>query len=162
VLYPFQIGGKSHELEVKGCFFCHLLASLLLIAFGLIYLLSSEFMPYHAAAIGKSWTEVDPAFQILILALMKVTGGGFLASAFAIVILLFKAFRRGQRWSFWAIPITALIVSLSSLYVTINVALNTPASPPWMAAALGTILVTVGFIFSILPDAKAMQEERNS
>ncbi len=146
--------------KLKVAFFCHLLALLLLIAFGLIYLFRSEFMPYHAVAVGKSWAEVEPAFQILILALMKVTGGGFLASAFAIGIFLFKAFRKGQRWSFWAIPITGLIASLSSLYVTINVTVNTPASPPWIAAALGTILLTVGFIFSLLPDAKATQKEK--
>ena len=147
--------------KLKVAFLCHLLASLLLIAFGLIYLLRSKFLPYHAVAVGKSWTEVDPAFQILILALMKAIGGGFLASAFALVILLFKALRKGQSWSFWAIPVTGLIASLTSLYVSINVTLNTPASPPWMAASLGTILLTLGFIFSILTDAKAMQEEKS-
>ena len=147
--------------KLKVAFSCHLLALILLFAFGLIYLLRSEFMPYHAVAVGKSWTEVDPAFQILILALMKVTGGGFLASAFAIGIFLFKALRKRQRWSFWAIPVTGLIASLSSLYVTINVAVNTPASPPWIAAAMGTILLTVGFVFSIFSDAKTIQEEKS-
>jgi hypothetical protein len=89
--------------------------------------------------------------------MMKVIGGGFLASAFAISIILFKAFRQGQRWSYWAIPIAGLLASLSSLYVTIYIAVNTPASPPWIAAALGTILLIVGFIFSVLPGAKARQ-----
>ena len=91
--------------------------------------------------------------------MMKVTGGGFLASASAIIILLFKAFRKGLRWSFWAIPLTGLIVSLSSLYVTLYVALNTPASPPWIAAAVGLISFTAGYVFSILPDAKAMRTD---
>ena len=144
--------------KLKVAFICHLLASLLLIAFGFIYLFRSEFMPYHAVAVGKSWSEVDPAFQILILALMKVSGGGFLAAGFTIVILLFKALRKRLRWSYWVIPIIGLIVSLSSLYVTINVAQNTPATPPWMAAAMGTILLIVGFLFSILPDAKSIQK----
>ena len=146
--------------KLKVAFFCHLLAALLLVTFGVTYLLRSEFMPYHAVAVGKGWTEVEPAFQILILNLMKVTGGGFLASALAMIILLLKALREGQRWSFWAIPIIGLMASLSSLYATINVGLNTPASPPWMAAALGTVLLIVGFIFSVLPDAKALPEEK--
>ena len=145
--------------KLKVAFSCHLLASFLLVAFGLIYLLRLEFMPYHAVAVGRSWTELDPASQVLILSLMKVVGGGFLASAFAMVIPLFTAFRNEQRWSFWAVPITGLIASLSSLYATITVAVNTPASPPWIAAVLGTVLLTIGFIFSILPDAKVLQEE---
>lgn len=145
--------------KMKVSFFCHLIASFFLITFGLIYLFRSEFMPYHAVAVGKSWTEVDPAFQILFLALMKVTGGGFLASATAIIIMLFKAFRKGKRWSFWAIPVTGLIVSLSSLYVTLYVALNTPASPPWIAAAIGLVSFTAGLAFSLLPGANAMQTD---
>ena len=108
-------------------------------------------MPYHAVAVGQSWTEVDPAFQVLILALMKVTGGGWLAAALAVGILLYIPFSTGVRWSYWAIPIIGLPASLSSLYVTIYVAHNTPASPPWIAAALGTILLIVGFILSMLP-----------
>ncbi len=138
--------------KLKLSFSCYLIASLLLVAYGLFYLLRPEFMPYHAEAVGKSWVEVDPAFQILILALMKAVGGGFLASAFAMVVLLFKAFRKGLRWSFWAIPAIGLIVSFTSLYVTATVALNTPASPPWMVAAFGIVLLTVGFIFSALSD----------
>ena len=108
-------------------------------------------MPYHAVALGESWTEVDPALQVLILALMKVAGGGWLATALAVEILLFIPFSKGARWSYWAIPIIGLPATLSSLYATIDVANNTPASPPWIAAALGTILFIVGFILSLLP-----------
>ena len=108
-------------------------------------------MPYHAVAVGQSWAEVDPAFQVLILALMKVTGGGWLATALAVGILLSIPFAKGARWCYWAIPIIGLPTSLSSLYVTTYVAHNTPASPPSIVPALGTILLIVGFILSMLP-----------
>jgi hypothetical protein len=135
--------------KLKVSFYCYLIASMVLITIGLIYLVQSEFMSYHAVAVGKNWSEVDPSFQILILALMKVTGGGFLASGFAIVIILFKAFKNKQPWAFWAIPVIGLITAISSLYATITVAQNTPASPPWIAAAVGLVLIASGFIFSI-------------
>ena len=152
-------GTMSWRLRVA--FSCYLLGLLLLIILALMYLLRSEFMPYHAAAVGQSWVEVDPAFQILISALMKVTGGGWLATAFATGILLFIPFRKGMRWAYWAIPVIGLSTSLTSLYATIYVARNTPASPPWMAAALGTILLVVGFVFSVMPEAKAKQKEKS-
>jgi hypothetical protein len=48
---------------------------LLLGIIGLVYLFRSQFMPCHAIAVGKTWTEIDPAFQILLLALIRVVGG---------------------------------------------------------------------------------------
>jgi hypothetical protein len=141
--------------RIKIAFLCYLLTLPLLIIFGLIYLFRPEFMPYHAVAVGQSWSELDASFQILILAMMRVVGGGFLATACAIGILLFKPFRQGIRWTYWATPVIGLISGLSSLYATIYVARNTPASPPWMAAALGVILLVVGVIFSVMPEAKA-------
>ena len=116
-------------------------------------------MPYHASAVEQNWTEVNPAFQILILALMKAVGGGWLSASIAIIILLFKPFKQGIRWTYWAIPAIGLPPMLVNLYVAINVALNTPGSPPWALAALGIILLLVGFILSIIPEAKVNSTE---
>ena len=81
--------------RLKLSFFCYMFSLILAVTFSLIYLFRPEFMPYHADAVGQSWSEVDPAFQILILALMRVTGGGMLAMSCAIGILLLKVFRQG-------------------------------------------------------------------
>ena len=32
-------------------------------------------MPYYSVAVGMPWAEVDPAFQVVILALMGAMGG---------------------------------------------------------------------------------------
>ena len=143
----------------KVTFLCYLLAVSLLIVFGLMYLFRSEFMPYHAVALGASWSELDPAFQILLLALMRVVGGGFLATACAMGILLLKPFRQGIRWAYWAIPAIGLVASFASLYATIYVTRNTPASPPWIAAALGALLLVMGLILSLVPEAKERTKE---
>jgi hypothetical protein len=147
--------------NLKAAFVCYLLTLPIPIIFGLIFLFRQEFMPYHAVAVGQSWSEVDPAFRIIILALMRATGGGMLVTACAIGILLFKAFRQGIRWAYWAIPVIGLISTLPKLYATIYVTLNTPASPPWMAAALVTILLVLGFILSVMPEAKAKQAKKS-
>ncbi len=131
-------------------FVCHLLVSLFLAIFGLIYLFQPEFMPYHAAAVGRKWSAVDPAFQILILALMKVAGGAWLATAGAMMVLLFKPFREGARWVLWTVPAMGLTVAATSLYVTLYVAANTSATPPWLAAAFGVSLLVVGLILSLI------------
>ncbi|MEC4817368.1 MAG: hypothetical protein SAK29_29460 [Scytonema sp. PMC 1069.18] len=86
-------------------------------------------MSYHAVAVEREWSAVDPNFQILILALMKVAGGAWLATAGAMIVLLFKPFREGERWALWAIPAVGLTVTATSLYVTLYVAANTSATP---------------------------------
>ena len=108
----------------------YVLSSVPLAVFGTVYLLRPEFMPYHAEAVGKSWAEVEPAFQILILALMRVVGGAFLALALAIVVIAIKPFREGQAWATWLIPAIGITAVGASLMATMSVARNTPGNPP--------------------------------
>jgi hypothetical protein len=88
--------------------------------------------------------------RVLILALMKVSGGGMLATGVAALVLLAIPFRAGEAWSFYAIPLIGLCTSAGSLYATILVKTRTPGSPPIGLASLSLMLIIVGFIFSVL------------
>lgn len=140
--------------KMKLAFSCHLLASLIILSFGVIYLFRSEFMPYHAVAVGQEWSQLPASFQILIKALMKVTGGGWLASALAMLVLLVFPFKEGARWAYWAIPFIGLVSILPTLYAAILVAQSTPASPPWKVALIVAILLVVGLILSLISSSK--------
>ncbi len=87
------------SIRMKTAFWCYLLVLLSLGIFGIIYLSRSQFMPYHAIAVGKTWAEVDPSFQILLLALIRAIGGTWIATALAIGLLLFIPFKQGARWA---------------------------------------------------------------
>jgi hypothetical protein len=128
----------------------HLCATVILLSFGVVYLVRGEFMPYHAVAVSRSWAEVDPAMQVLLLALMKVTAGGWIASSLALLVILLIPFRSGQRWSFFAVPIVGSILGISSLLVTLRVRALTPANPPWIAAAVGLGLLLAASLVSVI------------
>jgi len=64
------------------------MAAIPLLALGLINLGRSEFMPYHADAVGRPWAQVEPASQILIIALMRSFGGTALALGIAVVVIV--------------------------------------------------------------------------
>jgi hypothetical protein len=145
---------SAMSIRMKVGFWCHLLAMLLIGIAGLIYLFRSQFMPYHAIAVGKTWAEVDSAFQILLLALIRVVGGAWIATALAMGILLFIPFRQGLRWARWAVPAIGLVAELPALYVTLSVTLNTPATPPWKTVVLIIALLVAGFILSLEPAKK--------
>jgi len=135
--------------RMKVAFGCHSLALLMTAASGVIYLFRTELMPYHAVALGKSWADIDQALQVLLLALMKGVGGGFLATAVAVGILLVIPFRQGIFWARWAIPVIGLVAALPTLYAAASVALNTPATPPLMRVLLIMALLIAGFILSM-------------
>ncbi|HZR11217.1 MAG TPA: hypothetical protein VFA79_21685 [Myxococcales bacterium] len=130
---------------------CHAAAYLLFAVFAAIYLLRPQFMPYHAVALGMRWEEVGRPFQVLILGLMRVVGGGLLAAAFIGAVLLLWPFRQGARWARWAIVVQGLIVGFTSLWGTLSVQLNTRARSPWLAAAVAVLLLLAGGVLSIGP-----------
>ena len=138
--------------RIKVAFWCHLLALLYIAISGPIYLFRSQFMPYHAVAVGKNWAEVAPAFQILLLALIRAYGGALLAVALAMGIFLLIPFRQGIRWARWAVPVVGLVAQLPALYATISVTLLTPATPPWYGVLYVIVLLVAGLILSLEPE----------
>jgi peptidoglycan/LPS O-acetylase OafA/YrhL len=133
---------------MRIAFACHLVAITVVGLFGLVYLLRGQFMPYHAEAVAREWEAVEPAFQVLILALMRALGGAWLALMLAGLILLFLPFRQGARWARRAIPAIGIVAVAAGLYATILILQNTPASPPWAAAAGCLLLLILGLILS--------------
>ena len=48
------------------------------LAMGLRYLSRADFLPYQAKATGRTVGDLDPALRVVILAMIRVVGGGFL------------------------------------------------------------------------------------
>ncbi|MEE3216341.1 MAG: hypothetical protein VX259_12305 [Pseudomonadota bacterium] len=128
---------------------CHSLAALILVAFGVVYLSRSEFMPYHAAAMGSDWVSVDGGTQQVLLALMRALGGACLGVAALVGTLLWGPFRRGERWATLTIPMAGLLLCATSLYAQLGVALKTAASPPMLPVLVAGALLLVGLLMSL-------------
>ena len=140
---------KTRQAAMVG----YVISSIPLAVLGVVYLLRPEFMPYHAEAVGRSWADVEPAFQILILALMRTIGGAFLALALATVVIATKPFREGQAWATWLLPAVGLMAVSASFMATTSVARNTPGNPP-VAVILGSgVLLVLCFGLSLFRDA---------
>lgn len=118
-------------------------------AFGAVYLFRPEFMPYHAVAVGKPWSAVDPAFQVLILGLMRAVGAACLAVVLLGALVLFVPFRQGAAWARWTVPASGLVICAGGLYAMMLVALNTPATPPWIGPAAAAVLFVAGLLLSL-------------
>lgn len=129
---------------------CYALAVLVAMAFGVVYLTRSRFMPYHSDALQLSWDELDSQLQALLLALMRAVGGGWLAVSLSVAFLLVFPFRAGETWARYAIPLVGLAAALPTLYATLHVRSRTPASPPVNLVVVAILLLIVGFIISLV------------
>jgi hypothetical protein len=141
--------GPLMRLADRLAFLCYGLVALLAVAFGLVYLTRSEFMPYHGDAVGMPWAELDPRLQTLLLALLRLAGGGFLAAGIALGILLLIPFRRGDPWVRWALPLVGLASALPTLLAVLLVQNRTPARPPIVFALLAVALIVIGAALSL-------------
>ena len=113
---------------------------------GVIYLSRDSFMPYHAAALGRSWGELDPATQALLKALMEVAGGGWLALGVLVLLLVAFPIRRGERWARLVAPAALLLFYVPTLLATLRVLHETPASPPWRLNVVACLCAIVGLL----------------
>ena len=142
--------------RMKVAFGCHLLALLMIAFAGALYLSRTQFMPYHAVALGKSWADIDQPLQTLILAGMKTGGGADLAIALAMGILLLIPFRQGLLWARWTIPVVGLVGEVPVLYATLSITFNTPATPPWVSVLLIVVLLIAGLVLSMERSARQL------
>jgi hypothetical protein len=133
----------------KIAFWCYILAMTGPGLFGVIFLLRQQFMPYHAVAVGMSWSEVPAPFQILVMALLKLAGGAWITTAAAVFLLLLIPFRQGARWAIWAVPSLGLLHHAGVFNAMAHVTLNTPAVPPWAPSIASVVLILVGAALSI-------------
>lgn len=116
---------------------------------GLIYLFSSKIMPYHEAAIGVNWEQLSPPLKIILLALVRAAGAGFLGVGAAISCLVIFAFRQGTIWVRYILPLEIWILYVPLLYVTFHVKMNTAGSPPCYLVLASLVMTVPAFILSV-------------
>ncbi|MCX6277840.1 MAG: hypothetical protein NT004_07070 [Bacteroidetes bacterium] len=123
-------------------------AAIILLGFGLVYLLRNSFMPYHSEAISLEWGKVEPATQFLFLAFMRAISGGFIATAVAIIFLQYKLQVNKLSWIPLLILTLGTISMLCTLYAIMIVSVHTPGRPPFGTDMIGEALLLVGFVFN--------------
>jgi hypothetical protein len=126
------------------------LSALVGYVFSALYLFRNEFMPYHAVALNATWEEVQSAYQVLILALMKVSGGGWLGVSVTITFLIREYARTERVWPLTASLVTGLSILIPTLYAVFWVKNNSAANPPWIAALGVILLLLTGWILALV------------
>jgi len=121
------------------------------------YMFATEFMPYHAVVVGRSWVELDANTRSLLLAMMKVMGAGNLAIAAALLCFAYRA-AKGERWAAWAALLTGACLWIPTLYVTLALRAARPeAQTPSGLTLAALVLLAAAAVLMVL--AKAPQTD---
>lgn len=120
-------------------------AGLVSLAFGLVYLFKGSFLRYHQQAVQRSWSAVDPAFQTLILALMRAVSGGAIAAAISVIALQYHFTKTHAGWIPPVILINGSCICLGSIYAMLLVRRHTPGKPPLALLFITLLLLITGY-----------------
>ena len=101
------------------------------IVLGVIYVTSDQFLFYHSQAVGAPWEEIEQGTQTVLLALMKLAGGGWLALGVFTIALALWEFRQTSLMARWVLPAGTLVFYFASLTATWTVHQETGAASPW-------------------------------
>ncbi|QHW08395.1 hypothetical protein [Pseudomonas putida] len=131
------------------------LALAIITGISVLYLTRSQFMPYHAEAVGRSWHEVDPAMQNLLLTIIRLLGWAWLAIACAGALIFNLLSVQNSPLGQWVLfQSFCLLATLPVILFICLVKRRTGASPLLMAAVLPAVLSCLGFICVLLVRAQ--------
>lgn len=147
------------KIRLKLAWIGYLLVAFLYAANGFGYLFAKQIMPYHLAAMGKSWAHLSAGTQVMTLDFMKSAAAGFLTTSIAMFLLLLIPFRKGELWARWAVFAIALNETLIILFRTLHIMAHTPARPPVIFTVYMLILIGVSCILAF--EIKFEKRSRN-
>lgn len=127
---------------------------LFLIATGLLFQFSSEFLPFHSDVIETDWKDLDARTQILHLGMMRTEAAGFLAAGTAIGILLCVPFIKHEKWSYWAMSTIGIIEYTPTFFANYHVSNVTQASPPWQLMLILIFSMLIALVLSLASHKK--------
>ena len=126
----------------------NLLASLGIFVMGLKYVRAEPPLDYHAEIMKDQNTSAE---TLMVLgALYKAMGGGFIALAFVVAILAVFGVWNDVFWAKLAILIGALVAGGFTALGARTVEISTGVRTPWRIALGLTAVSTVAFILSVI------------
>jgi len=111
-------------------------------------LLSKKFLSFQEEAAGSRIEEIDVNLRHVILALMRVSGAGFLAVS--ILLIIFPAYEYFYRNAFirYSVPSIAMIYCSCLCAANYSLHRRTGADTPWKKSLLAVMMIAAGIALS--------------
>lgn len=123
----------------------NLVGSMMLVAFGIRYLVASRAMPYHLVAMEKTWDDVDSGTRAILTALMRCVGAAFLAVGVASLWIVCCALSRREIWANIGLVCVYVVLLIPVTAAMRRVRRRTRGRPPIAVSLVGLLLGLLAF-----------------
>ena len=113
-------------------------------------LFSKKYLLFHEKAAEKSWEEIDKRLQYVILAVMRISGLGFLVIALLLIVFPIVNQFIHNEFLKYSIPIIAFVFCSGLFLVNYNLYKQTNSTTPWKGSLFAMIAILTGIILSLL------------
>jgi len=110
---------------------------------------SRKFLPFQEEAANKPWAEIDHSLQLVILALLRLAGLGFLIIAILLLAFPIINYLIPNTFYTFAIPVLALLFCTGLFIVNYSMYKKTNANTPWRGSVYAMIAIIVGMTLSL-------------
>jgi hypothetical protein len=111
---------------------------------------SNKFIPFQEQAAGKSWNEIEKGIQFVIIALMKVSGLGFMVVALLLMIFPVINYFENSPFIQYSIPAISLLYCFGLFYFNYRLYVQTKVKTPWKRSLYGVTIIAIALILSLL------------
>lgn len=109
-------------------------------------ILSKKALPFFEEASGKKWEDMDKNTQHLILAMMRISGLGFLVTGFLLLVFPLVNYFNENKFIKFSIPLIALIYCFGLFIFNYILYKQTKAKTPWLKSIFALIILLIGLI----------------
>jgi hypothetical protein len=107
---------------------------------------SRSFIPFHRQAAQRTLTSLEPPLQSVTLALMRVSGLGFLVVGLLLTIFPVVNYFRPHKFAQLAIPAVCLVYCAGLSVANYSLHKQTKAATPWKAALAAAVMIAAGMV----------------
>ena len=113
-------------------------------------LFSTKFLPFHEAAYGKSWENVEKNLQYILIALLKISGLGFLTVTILLLTSPIANYFEPTLYLKFGIPMIALIFCTGLFIVNLKLFRQTHVKTPWKNSLFIMFVIVLSILISII------------
>jgi sensor histidine kinase YesM len=111
---------------------------------------SKKYLPFHEAAAGKPWNEIDQPLQFVILSILRLGGLGFLVMSILLIGCSLAGIFTPNIFSAFIIPVIALIYCTGLFANNYYLYKKTRADAPWKGSLYAMFAVIAGIVITIV------------
>lgn len=111
---------------------------------------SNKLLPFQEKAAGMRWNKIDPSIQCVLIALMRVSGLGFLVMGALLIISPIVDYFAPHAFVRYAVPLISAFYCMGLFLVNYSLYKRTKAPTPWKGSLCAVLIILAGIVISTI------------